>query len=367
MNIETLVDHIQLFETEVVESGFKRDLQDYVKSLPSIQSNVIALREVASKVQNSLTKIYSGDLPDALNVLLPKEQSEPFTAFDHLNFINELINNTELPLDQLFTKLNQYLNQIVKQINKNIEEINNLNNIFILYIKDNEDIQSKEKAILSIIFKDKKTTTLLKDFSKTVQMWNRTLPLYHQLLSSKSPDDIKIVEVQNGSIDLLINLNIDITLNLVDLFQVGFELYLGYLLYKKRVEEIVKTYFGNKKLIDQESERESEMLNNIEKALVDRIKKQHNNALKKDKKIDTNVDKKIEQVTSLITSHIVKGNDLKLLALPDEESIEKAKSLSEIKSHLHTLSKNVRIALKELPADEYKKLLEKYGSTTSKK
>jgi len=50
MNINTLNDIIVQFETEIVNSGFKRYLQDYVNSLPNNQNNIVSLREIANKV-----------------------------------------------------------------------------------------------------------------------------------------------------------------------------------------------------------------------------------------------------------------------------------------------------------------------------
>ena len=50
MNIALLQDYIDAFEREVIDSGFKRDLDDYASSLPASQSNIVALRDIAEKV-----------------------------------------------------------------------------------------------------------------------------------------------------------------------------------------------------------------------------------------------------------------------------------------------------------------------------
>jgi len=44
MNLETMNDHIRYFIREVVESGFKRDIDDYVASLPSHQSDIVTCK-----------------------------------------------------------------------------------------------------------------------------------------------------------------------------------------------------------------------------------------------------------------------------------------------------------------------------------
>ena len=65
MNINTLKDYIDQFNAEIVESGFKRDLQDYVNSLPNNQNNIVVLREVANKILDKLNEIYNSDLPES--------------------------------------------------------------------------------------------------------------------------------------------------------------------------------------------------------------------------------------------------------------------------------------------------------------
>ena len=61
MNIEVLQDNINTFTHEVVDSGFKRDLDDYQSSLPASQNNIVALREMAGKVQSVLDRLYDSD------------------------------------------------------------------------------------------------------------------------------------------------------------------------------------------------------------------------------------------------------------------------------------------------------------------
>ncbi len=74
MNIKILQDHIETFTREVVDSGFKRDLDDYIASLPNAQNSIITLRDIAGKVLSSLDRLYEGDLPDALRAL-PQKRS----------------------------------------------------------------------------------------------------------------------------------------------------------------------------------------------------------------------------------------------------------------------------------------------------
>lgn len=362
MNINTLSDTIDLFNIEVVNSGFQRDIQNYINSLSSNQNNIIALTEIATKVYEKLESIYSGTLPEDLEKLLTTKV-EPFTRFHHIADLNHILNSKEIQLLDFFQQLNGILSGLHTHIQQNINEITKIKDFIKPYVENQEKIQADEnKAIISIIFKDIKTITNLKEFSKTIQQWNKVLPMYHQLLKSSSPEDIEIITVQNGSIDFLFNFDINIALDLTEVFKVGLRVFMAYLLYKKTAQPIVDGYFGNKKLIKIEKEKEQLLIDNIGEAIRDKILEQHKTALKKDDKIDINADKRIEQVEKLITSHILKGNDFKLLSLPAaaEEVVKEIDAKQKLKEDMRTLSTEVRQALKELPQAEFKMLQEKY-------
>jgi len=360
MNINTLAEIIDLFNIEIVKSGFKRDTQDYVTGLANNQNNIVTLRDIAEKTSKKLDEIYGNDLPDLLSKLFVA-QVQPFTNHPHDTDFKDLLSDTEIPLAKFFQKLNQLLTQLNNQLQQNIKEIARLNTFIEPYSKSQEEFQTKENhAIVSILFKDLKTISVLKEFTKNLQSWNRILPLYHQLLKSTSPEDIEIVTIQNGSIDFLVNIDFDVALDLTEVFKVGFKCFMGYLSYKKMAKPLIETYFGNKKLIAGEKEREKEFINNIGEAVKAKILEQNKAALKSDKQIDKNIDKKVEQVVQLVTSHILKGNDLKLLALPavgDEDVHEENETK---KDELRTISSQVRQAMKIIPSKEMKVLLEKY-------
>jgi hypothetical protein len=358
MNINTLSEFIELFNNEIVKSGFKRDLDDYVNSLPNNQSNIVTLRDVANKVSLKLSTIYGSDLPESLSKLFP-EKVKPFTETSYDVTLTKLIDDKEIQLNNFFTQLHQLLANLNGEIQKNVAEINRIEAFIKPYLTAQTKIQSDaNKAIVSIIFKDKKTTTELKDFTKTLQTWNKVLPIYHQILKSSSPEDIEIVTIQNGSIDFVVNFDFNIALDLVELFKIGFKCFMAYLSYKAMAKPLIESYFGNKILIEGEKEREKELINNIGAAIKRQIIEQHEKAIITDIKIDKNIDKKVEQVVHLITNHILKGNDLKLLSLP--ENIEKGADKELVKEELRSISSEVRQAIKTIPAKEMKALLENY-------
>lgn len=364
MNIEILQEHINTFTREVIDTGFKRDLDDYISSLPAAQNNIVALRDIAGKVLSVLNHLYAGDLPDALNVLLPKDEVRPFTEVTHDEKLKTLVEDTEIQQPEFFSQLTQLLNQLKKQIQQNITEIDNITQFISPYItEDVKRIAKDQLAIIAIVFNEYNTITSLKQFTKALTAWNRTLPIYHQLLKSESPKDIQIVEIQNGSIDFVVNMNVDVALDLVELFKVGFQVFAAYLSYKKMIKPIIDSYHGNKLLISQEEEREKLLLENIGTAIHQQIESQHKKAKKVDKDVDgTAILKKVEQVTNLIASHIVKGNDLKLLALPKkEEANEEDIKLLDEKNELREQSIAARRQLRQITPEARQKLLEAYG------
>lgn len=367
MNIQTISEYIKLFNTEIIASGFKRDLQDNVTSLPNNQSNINSLRDSANKVFEFLSNLYSSDFLENMNYLFPDKATIPFTESNSFNQLSELLDDKEIAQPKFFQKLHQIFTALNQQIDQNIVKVKIIEKFILPYLtQENNNIAEENKAIISIIFKEKKTVSNLKHFTKNIQMWNRRLPIYHQIIKSSSPEDIEILEVQNGSIDFVLNFDIDVALSLVDLFKEGFKYYLAYLSYKKMTNPIAQTFFGNKLLIKKQKEIEDELLGNIEVAISEKIKGQHKQALKKDKNIDTNIDLKVEQITKLVTVHIINGNDVKLLSLPEqEEEIEEENEL--LISNLRKVSADVRRSLKALPENEMMKLLEKYGTIEDNK
>lgn len=364
MNLETMNDHIRYFTREIVESGFRRDIDDYIASLPSHQSDIVTLRDLAEKVLNVLEHIYQSDLPYVLQSLLPRPEPPIFTAIRHDDVLRKLIEDTEIELPQFFAQLSALLTQIQSQLAENQAAIDKVLTFIKPYISEEaEHITEEDIAIISIVFKEQQTITSLKQFTKTLAAWNRILPVYHQLLMSGSPEDIEIVEVQNGSIDFVINLDVNVALDLVELFKLGFSVFGSYLSYKKMAKPFIASYHGNKKLIKQEREREKLLLENIGTAINSEILSQHKKAKKADVKVDgVGIPQKVDQVTKLITAHIVKGNDFKLLALPEAGEVgDGEEEIPDVREVLREQSMIARRELRQIPIEEQQKLLEEYG------
>jgi hypothetical protein len=123
MNIETLAECISEFRIRVVDSGFKRDVQDYVQSLPQNGNNIIALREIAGKLRNGLQVIYGSDLPESLKRLFPTSRIRPFTEKDLLAEVTALIDNKTITLADFHSKLTVMVQQLQTDLQQNEAEI----------------------------------------------------------------------------------------------------------------------------------------------------------------------------------------------------------------------------------------------------
>ena len=324
MNIQALLERIDLFNELAIESGLLRDLEAYQTALtsPETQTNLVALKDIATKANEGIKKAMDGGLYDALNVILPGETNfldpEPEVAID------ELLADPEIDTNGFYTKLNSTLTKAHSDLKADKAKIDNLRVVFGKYVHEHGPDSDPEKAVLALVLKDLETITSLQKFARTLDRWNRTLMVYHQLLSSKSPEDIGLVGVQEGSVDVAFNIDVNIGINLAELMRLGIEVFVGYLVYKTKIHEIVLTYHGNKKLIADEKQREADLLANVRLAIDEKIKEQHTKALKSDKGINKeSVPKKIEQVSTVLAGHIIRGNELRLLSAGTDESVEK--------------------------------------------
>lgn len=358
MNIESLVSKIDLFQKLVITSGFRRDIQDNIQSIQHRQNqNLAYMKDLSNKTKLQFREFENYSLHDEIRIVL--RDSKPFIEIDSKTLLDEIDSDSQIDASIYFQKFNQILNELFQNIDQNYNELIQIRSVLVKYVNYSEELESAEnQAIVSLIFKDLKTTKSLKEFSKVLQRWNRTLIVYHTLLKSESPEDIELVEIQNGSIDVIFNLDFDISLDLTELVKIGLQVYGAYLLYKsKRAREIIDSYMGNKKLIQMENERETLMLDNIKVSIAKKALEQHKERLIKDKKIDKiGVDKKIEEVSSVITDHIIKGNEVKLLTPPEPEEGQE-KDLSE---ELMEKTAIVRERFKLLSKIDQQLLLEKY-------
>jgi len=358
MNINTMIEMINNFNQTVVESGFQRDIQEYIATIaqPQNSQNIVLLKDIATKTNESLKSILNSDLPDILKILIPVNQENIFTNSNHSEIIDKLLSDPQINTSQFHAQLTQTLNNIITQIKNNKNTINQLSSILTPYYNYQADKDKLQKrAVISLIFKNIDTVTNLKKFASSLTKWNRTIHLYHQLVSSKSPKDVELLNIQNGSLDVIINMDVNVAINFTEIVKYGLQAFGGYLLYKSSIKEIVKAYLGNKKLIKAEREREQELLNNVGIVIEAKINEQYKKILTGDSLLKPDNPTKIaSEVTKTIAEHIVLGNDIKLLIKTDSE-----KTVNLI-TEINKESLTVRNELKKLSSDDKKLLLDQY-------
>ncbi len=261
MNIISILDRIEDFNILVIESGFSRDLQGYITSIASQNNNLILLKDVTNNIVSYLTNIYDSNLPNDLKVILPESKTLPFTNKDHLSDFKKLQSDTTTVVQAYHSQLNSALTNLNNQLNTNITAIKKTKE-FLLPYTYNLEIKNEDYATLSIIFSKDNFFRSFKNLSCSLLKWERAINLYQQIISSEKPEEIKLISFQNGSLDIVTNLNIDIAINLTEVIKYAFIAFGGFLTYKSTIKPIIETFNNNDKLNKLEEEREKEMLAN---------------------------------------------------------------------------------------------------------
>jgi hypothetical protein len=364
MNIESISDYISMFKAAVTNSGFARDVTDFKTSLPTNQGNIVTLREIANKILASLNTIYASDLPEALVHLFPNKNPVPFTAAQFREQLQQLVDDKAIKLEEFFPQLQAILNKLDSVLTTNVNEVNKISEFIKPYVQTtNARLAGTSNAIFAVIFKDKQTVSGLKHLSRTLVNWNRILPLYHQLITRTSPEEIEIVDVQNGSIELLLNLDAKVALSFAELFKVGLLAFGAYIAHKKMIAPLQAQYFGSEKLAELDRQKENLLLENIREAVASAAKQQQTSAADGGVAHE-NPDKVIQQVTELITAHIVRGNQVKLLALPKSTEVggkDGAPTPASQQQELADITGKISSELRALPESAVQMLLENYS------
>lgn len=366
MNIESILSKINLFEDLVVKSGFTRDINDYIQAIQKPENqNLVFMKGLSEKVQASFIHFENNSLPSELKYVV--KDSQPFTSKNFYQELQELDANQDIDGNGYFQKLNNVLNDLNSSIEANRNEIKAIRKTFSKYVTEKAEFEREEdQALVSLVFKDLQSTSTLKEFEKVLKRWDTTLLLLHQLLKSESPEDISLVEIQNGSIDVILNIDFDVAIDLTDIINTGLKVYAAYLIYKSKLARAtIESFLGNQELIELENKKDRLMLSNIKTSVEGRIKELHEERLQEDPAINkTSIDKKVEEVSSVITDHIIKGNEVKLLTPPkpkEGEDTEEESSQPDLSQELRENTALVREQYKELSQEEQTLLLETYA------
>jgi hypothetical protein len=332
MTVRKIIELIDFIKDKIGIKGFSIKLQDYLVTIQNNTNNLVLLKELTDKVIFDYEKLEEEEIPELLEKVLVHIE-KPFTKDEFLKQLKHLKEQNYPDPASHYNTLNSILTQVQARVNSNISELDIISTTIKPFLsKDYSDLQSKENAIFAIIFNNEQSYNSLKLLSFELKNWDKGLFIYQQIISEETPKPFEIIEIDQGSIEVVLNLLFDVSEKLLDLFKTGFEVYGSYLAYKTIVKDtLLKSFRGNEKLISAEEEREKLLLENVRIAVREELKKQ----AKKIKKQEA-IEKKIDEVTKLVTEHIIKGNSVKLLSAPeDKEEIfekEEEKELYFIKS-----------------------------------
>lgn len=328
MTVRKILELIDLIKSKIGTNSFSQSLQDYIVTIQNNSNNLVLLKELTDKSILDYQKLIDENINEMLErVLVAKVK--PFTSANFLKQLEDLRAQNNTDPGTHYNALNGILTNLQARVNSDITELEQIRTTLQPFLsKDYSELQKENNAIFAIIFNNDNSFNNLKTLSFELKNWDKGLFIYQQIISDETPKAFEIVEIDQGSIDVVINLIFDVGEKLLELFKTGFEVYGSYLAYKTIVyDNLVKSYRGNEQLIKSEEEREKLLLENVRTAVKEEIKKQ----AKKSKKQEA-LEKKIEEVTKLVTDHIIKGNSVKLLSAPKEkeEVLEKEVEKEEL-------------------------------------
>lgn len=315
MTVRKIIELIDFIKSTIGKEQFSGKMQDFIVTIQNNSNNLVLLKEITDKSIYEYEKLVQNDIPQLLDKVLVGTE-KPFTQTNFYQQLTDLKNQNYADPGSQYNTLNSILTNIQARINQNIVELDRIRATVQPFLtKDFSIYQKEENAIFSIIFNNEYSYNSLKALSFELKNWDRGLHIYQQLISDETPKPFEIIEVDQGSIEVVINLLFTVCEKLLELFKTGFEVYAAYLAYKTLVHDnLIKSYKGNQLLIKSEEEREKLLLQNVRDAVREEIRKQ----TKKTKKQEA-LEKKIDEVTKLVTEHIIKGNSVKLLSAPEDQ------------------------------------------------
>lgn len=315
MTVRKIIELIDFIKSKIGKKCFSTKLQDYLVTIQNNTNNLVLLKELTDKIIFEYQQLEEDEIPEMLEKVLVHSE-KPFTRDKFLKQLNDLKDKNFEDPGSHYNTLNSILSQIQERVNSNIVELDKISSTVKPFLsKDYSDLQTEQNAIFAIIFNNEKSYNSLKLLSFELKNWDKGLFIYQQIISEETPKPFEIVEIDQGSIEVVLNLIFEVGEKLLEVFKIGFEVYGAYLGYKTVIQDtLLKSFRGNEQLIKGENEREKLLLENVRIAVREELKKQS----KKIKKQEA-LEKKIDEVTKLVTEHIIKGNSVKLLSAPEEK------------------------------------------------
>ena len=346
MTINILMESIESLKKSLFVQAYFSDIQTCLNYITQRNTRIVngqqqpgqpiqlnILQQNIQKVIEILENIYSSTISEDINVLFPVDTSIQFNKDTDLEQLKELVSKIDIK------NVNNYLSQIQQIVNdvnthltdlrKKVQQIESTIAPYITSeVRKRKDVS---KGYFGIVFNNIVSYSNLKVLSKNVMKLNNAISVYMQLIHSDSPEDIKISSIEEGSFEIILNINWDIALNLTEIIKTGLYVFGGYLSYIKIAEPLIKTYMGNKQLLEGEDVRKKQMLDNVKESIKNKLLEQYNKF-----KITNNIecealDKKIDFISNVFSNHIIKGNSIKLIqpTTSNQQEIELSKELND--------------------------------------
>lgn len=317
MTVRKIIERIDFVKAFLGNQQFLGRIQDYLVTIQNNTNNLVLLKDITNRAIADFEEINESEVPEFMEkILVGKER--PFTDTNLYQQLIDLKNQNYPEHSSQYSTLNNILTQIQSRVNKNIAELDKIRTTLVPFLeKDYSKYQKENNAIISIVFNNEISFNSLKNLSFELKNWDRGLFLYQQIISDETPQAFEIIEVDEGSIEVIISILLEVGEQLLDLLKTGIEVYAAYLAYKTVVHDrLIKSFKGNPELLKSEEVREKLLLENIRIAVKNELKKQAK--ITKKAKGHEALEKKIDVVTKLITEHVIKGNSIKLISAPQD-------------------------------------------------
>ena len=206
MTVRKIIELIDFIKDKIGQNNFSTLLQDYIVTIQNNSNNLILLKELTDKIISELINLDTLEISNLLESVLVNDE-KPFTKDDFLDQLLELKKHNYGDSGSQYNVLISILTQIQQKINSNIVELDKIENIVRPFLsKDYTNLQREDNAIFAIIFKNELTYNSLKLLAFELKNWDRGLFIYQQIISTETPEPFEIIEIDQGSIEVVLNL-----------------------------------------------------------------------------------------------------------------------------------------------------------------
>ena len=220
------------YVSNLVEKSIK--LNEVIKTLKKqqvdLELNKNAVEAQINQLNSQLINAKKKEAEQIKAQILEKE--------NELVMINDLLKNTNKRIIEKNTKLD-ILNNSIEALKKAMT-----NTDLAAYNKPDVEIAIKKSRAIE-------NELISKGINDQIEILEKNNPELRGDDNVTNELENSLVEIQNGSIDVIFNIDLDVAIDLTEIIKTGLKVYGAYLLYKTKLgKEMISSFMGNKKLID---------------------------------------------------------------------------------------------------------------------